>query len=345
MNFSTVKLSKNMTGILEKLLGTDGSTSSGKCPDLPSQIIGSGNLDISFNQPYPSFQKKFSQDSSWPPSFDSLSKVYKQYTIENSAGIFHPSLYEKPYQCDKPDADSTISIIICFRNRAHQLKIYLTYMIPFLMRQGISFKIYVIEQAGIGTFNRAKLFNAGFDLIETDNNKNNNPENLFNPGCYFFSDVDLIPENNKNSFKCDPNKNPKHYTAYIDKWNYKLLYKDIFGGITQIPPEKFKYVNGYSNKYWGWGAEDDDMYRRLFKFGKFELSRSDPILGRMKMISHKREKSNSVNEKRRLLLNGWRRRMLKDGLSDLKYKVVRREDFGVFEKIIVDIGTPWSDPK
>ena len=27
--------------------------------------------------------------------------------------------------------------------------------------------------------------------------------------------------------------------------------------------EHFIKVNGFSNRYWGWGAEDDDMKRRI----------------------------------------------------------------------------------
>ena len=41
--------------------------------------------------------------------------------------------------------------------------------------------------------------------------------------------------------------------------------------------EHFQRVNGYSNLYWGWGAEDDDM---AYRFGK--LSRTKFIL--MKLI-------------------------------------------------------------
>ena len=30
-----------------------------------------------------------------------------------------------------------------------------------------------------------------------------------------------------------------------------------------FPVELFKKVNGYSNEYWGWGFEDDDLLMRL----------------------------------------------------------------------------------
>jgi hypothetical protein len=41
-----------------------------------------------------------------------------------------------------------------------------------------------------------------------------------------------------------------------------LRYEELIGGVLNIPREHFLTVNGYSNLYWGWGAEDDDLYYR-----------------------------------------------------------------------------------
>jgi len=33
----------------------------------------------------------------------------------------------------------------------------------------------------------------------------------------------------------------------------------LVGGVFTMPPEIYLALNGYSNLYWGWGGEDDDM--------------------------------------------------------------------------------------
>ena len=42
----------------------------------------------------------------------------------------------------------------------------------------------------------------------------------------------------------------------------RLLYSTLFGGIVMFSKDNFAKVNGFSNLFWGWGAEDDDLYRR-----------------------------------------------------------------------------------
>ena len=39
----------------------------------------------------------------------------------------------------------------------------------------------------------------------------------------------------------------------------RLRYKGYFGGVTAMTKEQFYRVNGFSNTYWGWGGEDDDL--------------------------------------------------------------------------------------
>lgn len=45
--------------------------------------------------------------------------------------------------------------------------------------------------------------------------------------------------------------------------DWRVPYEELVGGVFAIKTEHFFKVNGYSNLYWGWGAEDDDMAYRL----------------------------------------------------------------------------------
>jgi len=44
---------------------------------------------------------------------------------------------------------------------------------------------------------------------------------------------------------------------------YRMSYGGQFGGAVTFRPEMFRRIDGYSIMYFGWGAEDDDMGRRL----------------------------------------------------------------------------------
>jgi predicted glycosyltransferase involved in capsule biosynthesis len=44
---------------------------------------------------------------------------------------------------------------------------------------------------------------------------------------------------------------------------YHLMYPSLFGGVVAFNKKHFEAVNGFSNKFWGWGGEDDDMWNRV----------------------------------------------------------------------------------
>ena len=49
---------------------------------------------------------------------------------------------------------------------------------------------------------------------------------------------------------------------------FRIGYETIFGGISALTHEQMTKINGYSNRYYGWGGEDDDMYRRYCQISK-----------------------------------------------------------------------------
>ncbi len=42
-----------------------------------------------------------------------------------------------------------------------------------------------------------------------------------------------------------------------------FCYKANFGGVTMMNTDHIQLINGFSNQYWGWGGEDDDLLLRV----------------------------------------------------------------------------------
>ena len=55
--------------------------------------------------------------------------------------------------------------------------------------------------------------------------------------------------------------------------------------------EHFEKVNGFSNMFWGWGGEDDDMAARI-KAAGLHISRYPTSIARYTMLQHKKQKAN-----------------------------------------------------
>ena len=89
----------------------------------------------------------------------------------------------------------------------------------------------------------------------------------------------------------------------MNKFHYKLPYKTYFGGVSAMSVKHFKLVNGFSNQFWGWGGEDDDMFNRVHDHG-LPIARLNEE-GYYKMARHEPEVKNPKRGK--LLQTGVKR--------------------------------------
>ena len=168
---------------------------------------------------------------------------------------------------------------------------FLGHIHPFLMLQKIHYRIYLVNQQDNNEFNRAALMNVGFKESLKD----------FNWTCFIFHDVDHLPEDARNLYSC-PDQ-PRHMAVSIDKWNYKLPYPAYLGGIVALRREHYEKINGVSNQFWGWGGEDDDMYKRVIKNG-LKITRYITVIARYTTIEHKKAKVNPERFKILKQVNG-----------------------------------------
>ncbi|XP_050347572.1 beta-1,4-N-acetylgalactosaminyltransferase bre-4-like [Nymphalis io] len=228
--------------------------------------------------------------------------------------------YYSPPNCT---ARHKVAIIVPYRDRQQHLAIFLNHMHPFLMKQQIEYGIFIVEQEGTSDFNRAKLMNVGF--VESQKQKPDGWQ------CFIFHDIDLLPLDSRNLYSCP--RQPRHMSASIDKLKFKLPYEDIFGGVSAMTLEQFTKVNGFSNKYWGWGGEDDDMFYRLKKMN-YHIARYKMSIARYAMLDHKKS---APNPKRYQLLSQTSKTFQKDGLSTLEYELVRVTRRHLYTHVVTNI--------
>ncbi|KAM8923990.1 beta-1,4-galactosyltransferase 4-like [Pelodytes ibericus] len=255
-----------------------------------------------------------------PLSFDpsiTLEKIKKNNNFV-AKGKFHPRVCQ---------AQQKVAVIIPHRNREKHLLYLLHNLHPFLQRQQLEYGIYVIHQSGEAKFNRAKLLNIGY--LEALKEKAWD--------CFIFHDVDLVPENDFNLYLCD--NEPKHLVVGRNHTKYKLLYRSYFGGVTALTRDQFAKVNGYSNNYWGWGSEDDDLRKRVL-LNKMKTVQPFPDIGKYTMIFHTRDVGNEANPKRMQLIRNVSKVWKKDGLNSCSYKLLSIRHNTLYINITADVGKP-----
>jgi hypothetical protein len=143
-----------------------------------------------------------------------------------------------------------LGVIVPYRNRYEQLQTFKSSITKYLKSKSIDFELIIVEQDDATEFNRGKLLNIGFK--EAKKTK-----------CDYvvFHDVDMLPIDVDYSYS----DIPIHLASNLKSRNSdfkRITFDEYFGGVTIFPIDTFETINGYSNDYWGWGFEDDDLLYR-----------------------------------------------------------------------------------
>jgi hypothetical protein len=150
-----------------------------------------------------------------------------------------------------------LGVIVPYRDREEHLNIFRREFVAYLEQKSIEFELIIVEQYDDKPFNRGKLLNIGAikaKKLECD--------------YVVFHDVDMIPIDADYSFEFRPIHLATSFVKDETNEIETLHFDEYFGGVTIFPLDQFEKINGYSNEYWGWGFEDDDL---LFRCKKFNL--------------------------------------------------------------------------
>jgi hypothetical protein len=145
-----------------------------------------------------------------------------------------------------------LGICIPYRNRKSHIDELIPRLTKYLNSKGIDHKFYVGHQVDDKLFNRGAM-------------KNIAAYHAFEDGCDYIAwhDVDMVPRTSD----CDysyPEETPIHIATKLSKYDFGLGYDQYFGGVVLFNKEQVEKTNGYSNEYWDWGQEDDDLFWRAY---------------------------------------------------------------------------------
>ena len=144
-----------------------------------------------------------------------------------------------------------LGICIPYRNRKEHVERLIPHLSKHLNERGINHSFYIGHQVDDKLFNRGAMKNIAAHVA-------------FEDGCDYIAwhDVDMLPH--EEADYSYPGDAPQHIATKLSKYGYNLGYDQYFGGVVLFSKDQAYQINGYSNDYWDWGQEDDDLFWRCY---------------------------------------------------------------------------------
>ncbi|XP_068181527.1 beta-1,4-galactosyltransferase 7 [Antennarius striatus] len=205
-----------------------------------------------------------------------------------------------------------LALIVPFRERFEELLVFVPFMHAFLTRQRVRHRILIVNQVDRYRFNRASLINVGH--LESGNDTD----------YLAMHDVDLLPLNDRLDYGF-PGAGPFHVAS--PELHPLYHYKTYVGGILLLTKQHYSMCNGMSNRFWGWGREDDEFYRRLHK-AQLKLYRPSGITTGYETFRHIHDPTYRKRDQKRVAAQKQEQFKVdpEGGLTNLAYQVESRQE-------------------
>ena len=167
-------------------------------------------------------------------------------------------------------------------------------------------EICIVEQEAGKDFNRAKLLNYGASIMEAD--------------YYCFHDVDQLPVKVDYSY-------PENPTQLLSSTIQRQYY---CGGVTMFNRKQFELIDGYSNNFYGYGGEDNEMFNNLSRHGLPLINR----FGVFKNMDREKKKATFVQSKWE---QAQRPRFKDDGLKNCDCKMIDSIHYSTHLHLLVTV--------
>jgi len=132
-------------------------------------------------------------------------------------------------------------IVVPYRNREEHLKGFLENSPAYFNKTGLTYDILICELDQVGDWNAGLSVNALIDFV--------NEERQYR--WLYIHHVDIWPIEGEWKF-------PEEREVFFNMGDY---------GSCLMKLQTFLQVDGYSNNFWGWGGEDNELYQKLREDG------------------------------------------------------------------------------